>query len=267
MTDTPTIIDRLEHQLELFRKLEAARDLADLRGRIDEVEGLILAIVKQIGLEVEAHDKYLFGHSARVAEYAVAIACDLGFDGDAMKGILVAGYLHDVGKLHVDPGILNKPGRLTETEMEVVRLHPVLGVQHIAGFELPWKIEELVRGHHERYDGTGYPDRLAGERIPLGARILLVADVFDALTTWRSYRDPWSREQALTYLQMGAGTFSDPRITALFIEIARRKGFGPGDARDAASVPMSPEQIVGTFAALPFMTSDWSRVDDELART
>ncbi|HEY7471186.1 MAG TPA: HD domain-containing phosphohydrolase [Gemmatimonadota bacterium] len=252
----------------LFRQLEAARDLADLRGRVAELEGLILEIVKRIGAEVEARDSYLYGHSSRVAEYAVAIACDLGFDPEAMKGILVAGYLHDVGKLQVDPRILNKTGRLTEEEMAAVRLHPTLGVEHLSRFELPWKIEEIVRGHHERYDGTGYPDRLAGERIPLGARILLVADVYDALTTSRSYRDPWSREQALTYLEMSAGTLSDPVITSLFIEIARRESFGPGAAKGTAGAsPMTPEQMAQTFAALPAARGDWSRTEEELVRT
>ena len=252
----------------LFRRLEAARDLEDMRGRVQELEGLILEIVKRIGLEVESRDHYLYGHSARVAEYAVAIACDLGFDPEAMKGILVAGYLHDVGKLQVDPDILNKAGRLTEAEMDAVRLHPVLGVEHLAGFELPWEIEATIRGHHERWDGTGYPDGLAGERIPLGARILLVADVYDALTTSRSYRDPWTREQALTYLEMSAGTLSDPAITRLFVEIARREAFGPANLAELESAhPMSPDEMARTFAALPTTAGDWSRVEEELART
>ena len=258
-------LECLGRSTRLFRKLDAARDLAELRGRVEELEGLILEIVQRIGHEVEAHDSYLYGHSARVAEYAVAIACDLGFEPDAMKGILVAGYLHDVGKLQVDPQILNKAGRLTEAEMETVRLHPTLGVEHLARFELPWDIEATVRGHHERYDGTGYPDGLAGERIPIGARILLVADVYDALTTSRSYRDPWSREQALTYLAMSAGTLSDPEITNVFVEIARRESFGPKDSSGVRDQPMSPEEMVRTFAALP--VGDWTRTDEELVRT
>ncbi|HET6638059.1 MAG TPA: HD domain-containing phosphohydrolase [Gemmatimonadota bacterium] len=258
-------LECLGRSTRLFRKLDAARDLAELRGRVEELEGLILEIVQRIGHEVEAHDSYLYGHSARVAEYAVAIACDLGFEPDAMKGILVAGYLHDVGKLQVDPQILNKAGRLTEAEMEAVRLHPTLGVEHLARFELPWDIEATVRGHHERYDGTGYPDGLAGERIPIGARILLVADVYDALTTSRSYRDPWSREQALTYLAMSAGTLSDPEITNVFVEIARRESFGPKDSSGVRDQPMSPEEMVRTFAALP--VGDWTRTDEELVRT
>lgn len=258
-------LESLGRSARLFRKLDAARDLAELRGRVDELEGLILKIVQRIGHEVEAHDTYLYGHSARVAEYAVAIACDLGFDADAMKGILVAGYLHDVGKLQVDPAILNKAGRLTEAEMEAVRLHPTLGVEHLARFELPWDIEATVRGHHERYDGTGYPDGLAGERIPIGARILLVADVYDALTTSRSYRDPWSREQALTYLAMSAGTLSDPEITNVFVGIARRESFGPADAAGGREQPMSPEEMARAFSALP--VGDWTRTDEELVRT
>lgn len=261
-------LECLGRGFRLFRRLEATRDLDDMRNRVDELEALILGIVKRIGLEVESRDHHLYGHSARVAEYAVAIACDLGFDPDAMKGILVAGYLHDVGKLQVDPAVLNKPGRLTEAEMEAVRLHPVLGVEHLQRFELPWEIESTVRGHHERYDGTGYPDRLAGERIPLGARILLVADVYDALTTSRSYRDPWTREQALTYLEMSAGTLSDPEITRVFVEIARRESFGPTNLGEVdASTPMSPDEMARAFAALPTIANDWSSVEEELART
>jgi putative nucleotidyltransferase with HDIG domain len=258
-------LECLGRSARLFRRLNAARDLADLRGRVDELEGLILEVVQRIGHEVEAHDSYLYGHSARVAQYAVAIACDMGFDADAMKGILVAGYLHDVGKLQVDRAILNKAGRLTEEEMAAVRLHPVLGVEHLERFELPWDIEAIVRGHHERYDGTGYPDGLARERIPIGARILLVADVYDALTTSRSYRDPWSREQALTYLAMSAGTLCDPDVTNAFVEIARRESFGPDDASDDADRAMTPEELAHAFAALP--GGDWTRTDEELLRS
>lgn len=254
--------------IRLFRGLEAARDLAEVGGRIEELEAVIVKIVQQIGREVETRDTYLYGHSSRVAEYAVAIACDLGFGAEEMKGILVAGYLHDVGKLHIEPAILNKEGRLTEAEMAEVRRHPVLGIEHLVRFELPWDVEATIRGHHERYDGTGYPDGLAGERIPLGARILLVADVFDALTTARSYRNPWGRDQALTYLRMSAGTLSDPAITELFIEIAQREAYGPDTVgRAAIEHSMSPEALADAFAALPSMARDWRRLDEELALT
>ncbi len=262
-------LESFGRSLKLFRSLEASRDLADLRGKIDDLESVIVRIVQELGREVERRDKYLYGHSSRVAEYAVAIACDMGFEPEEMRGILVAGYLHDIGKLQVDSAILNKEGRLTSEEMDAVRQHPVLGVEHLVRFELPWDVESTVRGHHERYDGTGYPDGLAGEQIPLGARILLVADVFDALTTARPYRAPWTREQALTYLQMSAGQLSDPVVTEVFARVAEREAYGPEQV--AAALPedaaaMTPDELATAFAALPD-PQEWDRLDEEFTRS
>lgn len=262
-------LEALGRGLKLFRSLEATRDLADVRAKIDDLEAVIVKIVQELGREVERRDRYLYGHSSRVAEYAVAIACDMGFTPQEMRGILVAGYLHDIGKLQIDPAVLNKEGRLTPEEMEEVRRHPVLGVEHLVRFELPWDVEATVRGHHERYDGSGYPDGLAGEAIPLGARILLVADVFDALTTARPYRAPWTREQALTYLRMSAGQLCDPAVMELFARIAEREAYGPEEVaaalpEDAAS--MTPDELATTFAALP-NPQEWDRLDEEFSRS
>lgn len=263
-------LESFARALNLFRRLEAAHDLAELKGKIGDLEAIIVRLVERLGRQVEARGgSYLYGHSARVAEYSVAIACDVGFGPDEMKGILVAGYLHDIGKLDIDPAILNKEGRLTEREMAEVQRHPELGVRFLERFELPWDVEDMIRGHHERYDGTGYPDGLAGEAIPLGGRILLVADVFDALTTARPYREPWTREQALTYLEMSAGSLSDPRITEVFVEIARREAYGPDrvgmHGEGTAAPAMRPEDLARTFASLPDVTDD--RLDEELSRS
>lgn len=259
-------LESLARSVKLFRQLEAAHDLADLEERIGDLEAIVIRLVQRLGHEVEARGgEYLYGHSARVAEFAVAIACDLGFGPDFMRGILVAGYLHDIGKLDVDPEVLAKTGRLTDREMAEVQRHPVLGVEYLKRFELPWDVESTIRGHHERFDGSGYPDGLAGEEIPLGARILLVADVFDALTTDRPYRKAWSREQALTYLEMSAGSLCDPEITRVFIEIARRESLGP-DRRgtEEGGRGMRPEELAETFASLPEGTPD--PMGDEPAR-
>ncbi|MBW3660123.1 MAG: tetratricopeptide repeat protein [Gemmatimonadetes bacterium] len=261
-------LESFARSLKLFRLLEAAHDLADLEEKIGDLETLVVQLVERLGRQVESRGgAYLYGHSARVAEYAVAIACDLGFGPDQMKGILVAGYLHDIGKLEIDSAILNKEGRLTEREMAEIQRHPELAVEHLKRFELPWDVESMIRGHHERYDGTGYPDGLAGERIPLGARILLIADVFDALSTARPYRDPWSREQTLTYLEMSGGTLSDPEITGVFVEIARRESFGKDRVgkKTATGRAMRPEELAQTFASLPEVSADL--IDEELSRS
>ena len=262
-------LEAFGRSLKLFRGLEAQRDLADMRGKIDDLEGLVVRIVQELGREVERRDRYLYGHSSRVAEYAVAIACDMGFTAEEMRGILVAGYLHDIGKLYIDPAILQKEGRLTPEEMEAVRGHPVLGVEHLTRYELPWDVEATIRGHHERYDGTGYPDGLAGDGIPLGARILLVADVFDALTTARPYRAPWTREQALTYLKMSAGQLGDPVVTETFVKVAEREAYGPERVSPAVvedAAAMTPEGLAAAFAALP-NPGEWDRLDEEFTRS
>lgn len=259
-----TALTFLGRGLRLFRRVEAAHDLEAMRDRLQDIEAIIVRIVETLAGEVESRDRYLYGHSSRVAEYAAAIACDLGFGPDDMRGILVAGYLHDIGKLQIDPDILNKEGRLTEAEMDEIRKHPVFRVEHLARFDLPWDVEPTVRGHHERYDGTGYPDGLAGENIPLAARVLLVADVFDALTTARAYRQPWTREQALTYLEMSAGTLCDPAITAVFLEAARRESFGRETVDETDRAGMRPEDWKAAFAALPD-PEEWDRLDEEFA--
>ena len=127
-------------------------------------------------------------------------------------------FLHDVGKTEVPEEILNKPGRLTDEERALMEQHTVIGDEMLAPVEFPWDIRPMVRSHHERWDGRGYPDRLAAEDIPRAARILRIADVFDALTTARSYRRPLSPDEALEIMVQDEGSF-DPELFDLFLEL------------------------------------------------
>ena len=165
----------------------------------------------------------------RVAEYSCALASAIGFDQATLFWFRMGALLHDVGKLIVPSEILNKPGRLTPDERSLIERHPVAGVELLAGIEFPWDICPMVRHHHERWDGGGYPDRLGGEVIPLSARILCVADVYDALTTTRSYRRAYSRADALHIMGSDVGSMFDPELFPRFLELGDRAALGLSD--------------------------------------
>jgi putative nucleotidyltransferase with HDIG domain len=184
----------------LFKRLDARRDMVDVGAKVSSLEGTYLAVVRQWGQSIESADSYTHGHCERVAGYATAVARALGFGDTEITTIRLGAYLHDVGKVRVPHEILNKPGRLSDDELVVMQQHPVYGVELLAGIEFPWDIKPMIRGHHERYDGTGYPDRLAGDAVPLHAQVIGVADVWDALTTTRSYRGALPRDVAMAIM-------------------------------------------------------------------
>ena len=154
-----------------------------------------------MGGSIESSDTYTFGHCGRVAEYAEAVGRALGLTEDALTTLRLGAYLHDVGKVKVPHEILNKPGKLTKAEFEIIKQHPVWGVDLFSAIEFPWDIKPIIRWHHEKYDGTGYPDRLRGDEIPLAAQIICIVDVYDALTTTRSYRPALSHAEALSAMR------------------------------------------------------------------
>jgi putative nucleotidyltransferase with HDIG domain len=213
----------------LFTQLQAGHDVADVDGRLLELEGEFLSLVAAWSGSIEAKDRYTQGHCERVAEYACRIADRVGLPPGERVWFRMGAFLHDVGKMEVPAEILNKPGRLSPEERGVMERHAVLGDQLLATVEFPWDIRPMVRSHHERWDGRGYPDGLAGDRIPLAARILRVADVFDALTTARSYRIRLKPEQALNIMRADAGSF-DPEVFAVFVELFPALAEGAGVA-------------------------------------
>jgi putative nucleotidyltransferase with HDIG domain len=181
----------------LFSRLDARVDLVDVTSKTNRLEETYFAVVRDWGQSIESADSYTFGHCERVATYAVAVAEALGADQTQITTIRMGAYLHDVGKVKVPHQILNKPGKLTDDEFAVIKRHPVWGVELLASVEFPWDLKPIIRSHHERYDGNGYPDRLKGDEIPLGAQIICIVDVYDALTTTRSYRGAMSHADAL----------------------------------------------------------------------
>lgn len=205
----------------LFTRLRAQRDLTDVTLRLRRLEHRFHDLVQKWAQDIESKDAYTFGHCERVADLACAIARDMGFDDTAMFWFRVGALLHDVGKIVVPPAILNKQGPLTPEERAIMERHPEAGAELLRDVEFPWDVIPMIRGHHERWDGHGYPDALAGEAIPLTARILCVADVFDALTTDRPYRKAFETADALRLMEADAGRQYDPDILARFLHIMR----------------------------------------------
>jgi HD-GYP domain-containing protein (c-di-GMP phosphodiesterase class II) len=173
-------------------------------------EASLEAAVRSIATAVEMRDAYTAGHQRRVADLASAIATELGLDPEMTTGIRLAASIHDIGKLTVPAEILSKPGRLSAAELALVREHSQAGHDIVAGIDFPWPAADMILQHHERIDGSGYPDRLRGEEIILGARIIAVADVVEAVSSHRPYRPGLGLDVALHEVRLGRGTLFDP---------------------------------------------------------
>jgi putative nucleotidyltransferase with HDIG domain len=201
----------------LFGRLDARVDLVHVDGKMAQLEAAYVAVVREWGQSIESADTYTFGHCERVARHAVAVARALGMDEDAQTAIRLGAYLHDVGKVRLPHELLRKPGPLTRDEFEMVQMHPIWGIELLANVDFPWDLKPIIRWHHERYDGTGYPDRLRGDEIPLSAQIVGIADVYDALTTSRPYREPMTRAAGMAEMTRYRAWWSD-RVYIAFVE-------------------------------------------------
>jgi putative nucleotidyltransferase with HDIG domain len=162
----------------------------------------------------------MLGHARRVATYTEALAQAMGVTGRALTWFKVGAFLHDVGKTVVPESVLTKAGKLNDLEWELMRRHTTAGDDIVASLEFPFNVRSMVRSHHERWDGKGYPDGLARRDIPLPARIISVADVYDALTSNRSYRQAFSHDEARRILDEQAGSSLDPKLVSLFQRVA-----------------------------------------------
>ncbi|SFU59229.1 HD-GYP domain-containing protein [Alicyclobacillus macrosporangiidus] len=197
-----------------FQEILHAQSVHLLRVGISEsVYNLILA--------TERKDPYTAGHNVRVALFALQLARMMGVSREGMRALLRGGVVHDVGKLEVPDAILNKPGPLTPEERAIIEQHPVTGYDMCRYIGFMTEELAVIRHHHERWDGTGYPDGLSGTDIPLLARILAVADVYDALTSTRAYRAPWPHERALQVIAEGAGSQFDPACVEAWLQLCR----------------------------------------------
>lgn len=206
----------------IARAEDKQRHIEELQIKQAELADLYLATIKSLALAIDAKDQYTHQHIIRVQRYAVAVAEEMGLEGSEMEGVRTGALLHDIGKLGVPEYVLLKPGPLTAEEFEKVKKHPEIGASILDPVEFPWPVLPVVRHHHERWDGSGYPDGLAGEDIPLTARIMAVADVYDAVTSTRSYRRAWSHERAVELIRSEAGSHFDPKVVDAFLRVIDR---------------------------------------------
>jgi putative nucleotidyltransferase with HDIG domain len=205
---------------------------AENRRLIAALERGYLETIRSLAAAVEAKDPYTRGHAERVATLAVEIGRELALSAGALRALQYAGILHDIGKIGIPDGILAKGTPLAADEMALVHDHPRIGAEIIAGVEFLEEAVPAIRSHHERWDGAGYPDRLRGERIPLAARIVNIADTWDACTSHRPYQEAMPPEAAVAILEGLRGSQTDPAVHAALLRVLRRQGTGGG-----ASVP------------------------------
>jgi putative nucleotidyltransferase with HDIG domain len=171
---------------------------------------------------IEARDVYTKQHSARVTRYSVIMARAIGCSEEQAQVLNVAGYLHDIGKIGIPDEILLKPGKLTDEEYQVIKRHPIIGSSIIGHFSMWLEEQKIVRCHHERWDGRGYPDGLVHQEIPFLSRIVALSDVYDALTSDRSYRRKLSEAAAIEIINQNSGSQFDPEVVAIFMDLIRQ---------------------------------------------
>ncbi|WP_026907232.1 HD-GYP domain-containing protein [Paucisalibacillus globulus] len=186
----------------------------------DSYDKQIEGIVKGVIATLELKDPYTRGHSERVAEYAMALATKTGkFGKNELKYFYYACLLHDIGKIHIPDAILTKPGKLTKEEFDIIKMHPLVGAKAVQEVEGISANIDVIRNHHERWDGKGYPDQLEGEETTILARITAIADAFDAMTSSRSYRSALTLEEAYSRILDGKGSQFDPKLVELFQDV------------------------------------------------
>ncbi|SFM39786.1 HD domain-containing phosphohydrolase [Thermodesulforhabdus norvegica] len=208
-------------QLDLFFDLTPQQERFNEQKRLAGVyRKLLEQTIRVLSRALEFKDPYTVGHQKRVARLSVAIAEELGLERDRIEGLNTAALLHDIGKgLGVPLEILNKPGRLTQAEWELVKMHPRLGFELLKEIDFPWPVAEAVLQHHERLDGSGYPQGLKGEEIILEARIIAVADVVEAMTNHRPYRPALGLDRALAEIREGSGKRYDPQVVSACLSL------------------------------------------------
>lgn len=183
------------------------------------------AIIQAMSMTMEKRDPYTAGHQRRVAKLCRAIATELGFKWSRIQGLRMAAAIHDLGKIHVPAGILNKPGRISGPELAIIRMHPRTAYDILKGIQFPWPLAETIYQHHERLNGSGYPRKLKGDQILLEARILAVADVVESMSSFRPYRPALGQTAALDEIQQGKGVLYDETVVDVCLELIARKGF------------------------------------------
>jgi putative nucleotidyltransferase with HDIG domain len=207
------------HDLEMLRVLSESAGMAIENARLfKDLQEAYVSTVRLLVSRIEEKDPYTHGHTERVAAYAVGIAKEMGFSPEEVQRIQFGAFLHDIGKVHTEDHVLHKPGALTEEEWRIVKMHPLRGAEMVKGVRFLERVTDMIRHHHERVDGRGYPDGLKGDEITTAAKIVNVADAFDAMTTDRPYRAGLTLEQAIGQMTEKAGTQFAAEIVEVFVK-------------------------------------------------
>lgn len=210
---------------ERSSKQDRKKALADLKFNLDKLQRAMEGIVQAISTAVEMRDPYTAGHQQRVADVACSIAREMGLSEDEIYGLRMASVIHDLGKITVPAGILAKPGRLSNLEYELIKNHVQAGYDILKQIEFPWPLADIIIQHHERLDGTGYPQGLNDGDIMIQARILAVADVFETIASHRPYRPSLGLQRALDELQENSGKLYDDQVVSVLFKLVEDNRF------------------------------------------
>src|ERR1700756_599402 len=234
------------YRLYLGRLEDEKRHVEDEKRHVEQVSNLHLRTIEALALAIEAKDQSTHDHLQRVRVYAVEVGKDLGLSSDELEALRAASVLHDIGKLAVPEHIISKPGKLTPEEFDKMKIHPTVGAEILEQVHFPYPVVPIVRAHHEKWDGSGYPNGLAGEDIPIGARILAAVDCLDALASDRQYRKALPLDEAMAKVASEAGTSFDPQIVALlkrrYIELEKLANEQPLQAPPKLSTDVKVER-------------------------
>lgn len=203
-----------------MRRTTGERDRAQA-----ELARILLKTVGAIALTVEKRDPYTAGHMQRVAELAMAIGRGMNLEEGAITGLQMGALIHDIGKIYIPAEILNRPGRLTPVEFDLIKTHPQVGYDIVKDIDFPWPVAEMIVQHHERMDGSGYPNGLRGKAIGIEARILAVADVVEAMASHRPYRAALHLQVALDEIEQHRGPRYDPDVVDVCLRLFREQGY------------------------------------------
>jgi diguanylate cyclase (GGDEF)-like protein/putative nucleotidyltransferase with HDIG domain len=226
-------------------RLEAEKERVEVEKRhVEQIASLNMRTIEALALAIEAKDQTTHTHLQRVRTYAVAVAAQLNLAESEIEALRAAALLHDIGKLAVPEQIINKPGKLTAEEFEKMKVHPLVGAEILDRVAFPYPVAPIVRSHHERWDGTGYPEGLSGNQIPIGARILAAVDCLDALASHRQYRPALPLAEAMAKVKEMAGSWFDPQVVQIlenrYVELERMAQMSVADpSEDTATRTLS----------------------------
>lgn len=231
------VLARVQAHLKLYRLQRDLQDIVDertldLRTALESLQesqkkytSVLEETILAISMTIEKRDPYTAGHQWRVSQMAVAIATELGMDAASIEGLRLGAMVHDIGKIYVPVDILTRPGRLSDIEFSLIKVHPQVGSDIMRQVHFPWPVADMILQHHERLDGSGYPNGLKGAEILLEARVIAVADVLEAMASHRPYRPGLGQEPALAEIRRGAGGIYDADVAAACLRLFEEKGY------------------------------------------